>query len=140
MSERQHDAAVTPDALGAPPSELSAAIERLLGNPELISTVASAMGMTPKGAAASTAEEVAERVPTGVPSAEASPLLPSPESLSAVAPLLGMLSGKGGRGRENDKTCLLRALKPYVSQGRREAIDTMIRLSELSDLLKTMNR
>lgn len=146
MSERQHAAEpVTADALGSPPTELSAAIERLLGNPELISTVASAMGIAPKASATEAdVSEDAHDEPTAAP-ASAEPALPSPDALAAMAPLLGMLSGKSigsgkGHGRDNDKACLLRALKPYVSHGRREAIDAMIRISEISDLLKAMQR
>ncbi len=67
---------------------------------------------------------------------------PLPELMTSLAPLLSGLSQKGGGKKELPKitdsrqACLLRALKPYVSGGRREAIDYMIRISQVTDLLK----
>ena len=66
--------------------------------------------------------------------------------MTSLAPLLAGLNGGGfgggggggDRGKDDERACLLRALKPYVSPGRREAIDTMIRLTRLTDLLKHM--
>ena len=66
---------------------------------------------------------------------------PAPTDLVAtLAPILSGLAGKGGlQSRKDDhRACLLRALKPYVNPARREAIDYMIRLSQLSDLFRQL--
>lgn len=140
----------------AAPPPLSDAIARLMAQPELLSMVASALGApAPTAAAPSDGETAAEVTPSSAesetketpPVSEESTPAVSPASASlpdliaTLAPLLGggkgLPTGGGGhRGKEDDRTCLLRALKPYLSPGRREAIETMIRLSVLSDTLK----
>ena len=132
------------ESLGVPqghaPPDLSEAIERLLAHPELLSSVASAIGI---GKSAPVSEEISAREET-VPAIGESAKPPSTtspqalgESVAAIAPLLSALSGKGGTSKPDDpRTCLLRALKPYVSHGRAEAIDTIIHLSRISELLK----
>ena len=135
---------------GAQSLDLSSAIERLMANPELISMVASSLGMTKKEP--SDTHPTASPAPIGVPVAappQAPPSVPalstdslgvSPDAIAALTPLLGMLSGKGGASKkDDDRACLLRALKPYVSRGRCEAIDTILQLSRLSDMLRHMN-
>ena len=110
---------------------LSLAIDQLLAHPEVLSMVASALG-SPKAPAEEAEPSEAALAASAAPASEAS------EALSALAPLLSGLSGlaRGGKETPDDpKACLLRALKPYVNPARREAIDTMIRLSQLSGLL-----
>ena len=137
------------------PPALSDAIDRLLAHPELISMVASAIGMgqtaSPPPAEAQTAEaqtaeaQAADAVSLPAPSESTS--LPTggirPDAMASLSPLLGMLSGKGAKGKksaaEDSRACLLRALKPYVSRGRCEAIDAIIQISRLSELLKNMS-
>ncbi len=121
------------------PPDLSAAIERLMANPELISTVASVLG----GANFSPAKDTpAEEAPTESeqPSSLSVPTevkKESPPDLQGlVATLSPLLSGVGGGKKDDPRACLLRALKPYVNPARREAIDTMIRLSLISDTLR----
>ena len=118
----------------APMPDLSGAIEKLLAHPELLASVASVLGKPPPASALSEEQE---------PSAEEStPPSPAPEAISAMAPLLAGLS-KGGVSfsprKDDPRVCLLRALKPYVSAGRCEAIDTMIRITPLVDLLQRRN-
>lgn len=129
--------------------DLSSAIERLMANPELISMVASSLGMNKKEpqenvvpSAAPTSAPVATPPPVSQAAATSSAEPPSvsPDAIAALTPLLGMLSGKGGASKkDDDRACLLRALKPYVSRGRCEAIDTILQLSRLSDMLRHMN-
>ena len=130
--------------------DLSSAIERLMANPELISMVASSLGMSKKEpqdsppGAMPVAESAPVATPPSVPQASqtssAESLGVSPDAITALAPLLGMLSGKGGASKkDDDRACLLRALKPYVSRGRCEAIDTILQLSRLSEMLRHMN-
>lgn len=124
------------------PLDLSHAIDTLLARPDLIATVASALGKAPPSipppaegeVTASPLEAIAESAPK-----EAAP----PEAISALTPILSNLSGLSGikKGapppKSNDpRVCLLLALKPYLSASRCEAIDTMIRLSTISELLR----
>ena len=121
--------------------DLSSAIERLMANPELISMVASSLGVNKKEPQENAVPSV---VPVGAPPQAPPPatdsLGVSPDAIAALTPLLGMLSGKGGATKkDDDRACLLRALKPYVSRGRCEAIDTILQLSRLSEMLRHMN-
>ena len=125
--------------------DLSSAIERLMANPELISMVASSLGIAKKESPDASPPS-APQAPTSVPAAVLPQAPPpdslgiSPDAIAALSPLLGMLTGKGGATKkDDDRACLLRALKPYVSHGRREAIDTILQLSRLSDMLRHMN-
>jgi len=123
----------------AKPLDLSQAIEGILAHPELISMVASTLGKAPP---------TPSTAPT--PNDEASPLAAiavsapkeiSPEAISAIAPILsGLGSIKKGAPpsakSDDPRICLLLALKPYLSAHRCEAIDTMIRLSTVSEVLR----
>ena len=79
--------------------------------------------------------EAAEASETAAPASAPERL---PEAISALAPLL---SGEGVKHskRDNDRACLLRALKPYLSPGRSEAIDYIIKFSSIADLLKNLS-
>ncbi len=131
----------------ATPPDLSTALEKILANPELISMVASTLGSNAPASKTSPPQEEAESeapIPSSVEEkTESDTAMPVglSDRFSALAPLLSSLSSggeKGGhsKGKEDHRACLLRALKPYLNPSRREAIDHMIRLSELSDLLK----
>ena len=120
----------------SPPPALNDAIEKLMANPQLISMVASALGAAKPQTSAPPPQEPPPSLP-----AQDSPPPPSeaqapPELGPLVATLAPLLSGVGAAKTDDPRACLLRALKPYVSPARREAIDTMIRLSFLSDVLR----
>lgn len=141
-----------------PPSEtngvspsLSDAINKLMANPEIISTVASALGnMAPKAEQEPPTQPSepqpppAEEVHTETVSASAAPDLGA--LVAKLAPIMSGLGGskgsqKSSERRETDRReALLCALKPYVSEGRREAIDYIIRISQISDILKNIQR
>ena len=120
-----------------------------MAHPELISMVASALG-APNGKApvakvpAEETETEGDTASVPVPSdgdALSDKRAPT-ELMATLAPLLsGLTGGRDGRRGEPDdpRSCLLRALKPYVSRGRQEAIDSMIRISQISDLLKHLS-
>ena len=108
---------------------LSGAVSKLLEHPELISMVASALGGS--GDKKATASEI---LPAAAQANTASEPQGGAEALASVAPLLSRLSSAGA-GKEFRHAQLLRALKPYVSEGRCEAIDYMLRISQLSSLL-----
>ena len=127
----------------SPPS-LSDAMEKIMAHPELISMVASVLG-APEASPATEPEAETVSRPKEEAAAEAdgggtvaAPTGAAPEWLNAFLPLLSGMAEKGKRGKppEDPRSCLLLALRPYVSGGRQEAIDYMIRLSQISDLLK----
>ncbi len=134
------------DPIGTP--SLSDAINKLMANPEIISMVASTLGNMPPPPAR---QEQKEKAPAAEePSAEASVLPPKavgpPELgdlMKNIAPMMSLLGGSGKSPRsneENQREALLCALKPYVSEGRREAIDHIIRISQVSDILKSIQK
>ena len=105
-------------------SQISDAFQKILEHPEIISSVATAIGMP---------------APNADPKAETSDAS-KPDALSAFAPILNSLSHKDSPGRiSSNQASLLCALKPYVNPNRCEAIDYIIKISEISQLLKKMN-
>ncbi len=116
----------------APPS-LSDAIDRIMANPELISMVASALGKTPSSPPP-VREENKEEGPPEPPSATPA----SADALATLAPILAGLKGTGSPP-DDDRSRLLCALKPYVNPTRRDAIDTLLRFSRITELLKHLN-
>ena len=108
-------------------SDISNAIDKLLANPELINMVASAIGKS--------APVINEKsAPTEEKASGA------PDVISAIAPVLSALKGVEGHREVSDRrSCLLVALKPYLCKERCEAIDYMIKLGKISELLKNMS-
>lgn len=79
--------------------------------------------------------------------AEASAPLPTDtgELVRALSPMLSMLSShpsqKSGESKGADRrAALLVALRPYLSESRREAVDYIVKISQVSDLIKKSNR
>ena len=101
--------------------DLSAMIERLKEHPEIVSTVASALGL---GTAAPSSETSNSTSPP-----------PIPDMLSAIAPLM---SKKDTDPHKDDRMALLTALKPYLSQERRQIVDYIIQFSKIGDLMKNV--
>ena len=63
-----------------------------------------------------------------------------PTALAGKFPeLLGLLSKQGAGINKNRRSDLLCALKPYLSQSRTDAIDQIIKLSELSSVFKNLS-
>ena len=121
---------------GGMPS-LSDAIEKLMANPEIISMVASALGNP-------TVKEDTDKSESEQAKTVSAPTLPPDVGniLSALSPLLsGANKSAGGKHHEGsdaskNREALLYALRPYISQGRREAIDYILQLSRITELLK----
>lgn len=103
------------DAQSAPPEEASAKAE----------------------AETETETEKSPSLPVG-----ASPLAASPALLEMLPALLSSfggrpLSGTGrGKGPMGEREALLCALKPFLSPARREAVDTVLRVARLRELLQ----
>ena len=103
-------------------TDLSEMIERLKNNPEIVSSVASALGLGES--------ERSEGKPSDPPAGEL------PEMLSVFAPLLS--KGGGEKHHDNNRTTLLLALRPYLNHERQEIIDYIIKFSKMGDILKKL--
>ena len=115
-----------PTGTSLPPS-LSDAMERIMANPELISMVASALGKpTP----------TSNQPPPETPPKKEDP---PADATAVLASLPTLLKNVGGKLPENDRTRLLCALKPYVNPHRRDTIDTLLRVSQMTELLQHLN-
>lgn len=58
-----------------------------------------------------------------------------PDVIATISPILG---GGEKKARPDKRTALLLALRPYLSPGRREAVDYITKLGKLNDLFKNL--
>ncbi len=106
--------------------DLGEMVSKLLGNPELISQIASTVGIDAPPEAAEAPPETGEARAVSAP--------PSGGGLDAILPMISMLGGSGGGGVSSSRRCaLLSALKPFCNEHRCKTIDYMIGISKLSD-------
>ena len=117
-------------------SAISSAIAKLKEHPEIISAVASAL---------SSSSEQSEPVeaPTEQASAPSAPSIPIEklsEIISTIGPMLSdnHLKAEIKGSREDHRYALLFALRPYLSDGRREMVDYVLKFGRIGDLLKKM--
>lgn len=111
-----------------PPDALASAIAKISEHPELISIVAGALGKNP-----STESEPKEAplAPASDPSGDITSII------GAVAPVMSALGGSRKKSpREEHRDALLCALKPYLSEDRRQMVDHIIKLGQIGDILK----
>ena len=109
------------------PQGFSEMLDKVLSNPELIRSVASALASSEPQK-----NDEGEKVAPVSATAEG-----SLDKLPQIAELLKpVLSGSATDGKRD---CLLGAIKPYVSEKRRDAIDTMIKFSHIAELMKKIN-
>ena len=98
----------------------------LLSSPELISKLPTII---------STVKPLLEMLSTSsgqsAPAHQTTPAVAKPENLPVG-------SRGGDRGGNAHRSALLCALKPYLSSDRRQAIDYIIKLDRLGDVLKTL--
>ena len=119
----------------------------ILSNPEMMSAISS-MAKKLKADQEESKDEMESTALIESPKAIAeekpiSPPSPSSDDLSgAVSALAPLLSGINLKdiGGDDDKACLLRALKPYLCKSRCDAIDHIITVSRLSHLFKKIDR
>ena len=115
---------------------LSSALGEILSNPQMLSTITS-IAQSLKSASApteSTAEEKINETESKDTASEAASVAPQSALPSGLTELLGAISSKStAKSRQSELLC---ALKPYLSQNRADAIDKIIRFSELSNLFK----
>ena len=108
--------------------QISEAFQKILQNPDIISNVAAAIGMP----LPSRENGVGEKSGSGITA--------DTDALTALTPLFNSMSKKDAPHKiSSNQASLLRALKPYVNDNRCQAIDYIIRVAEISQLLKKIN-
>ena len=115
--------------------KLSSALNQIFSNPQMLSAISSMAqslksnnSVAPPVEASATEKEKSEPPPSQSASA-------IPEKLPE---LLNMLSQNSSGIKQSHRSELLCALKPYLSQSRSDAIDKIIRFSELSSVFKAL--
>ena len=127
-------------AIMADPSIIQGALEALKK-----SGIGAPQGDTPP--TPPTPEPSPEALDSGVPTAaDTAPVSQDMgELVRTLSPMLSMLSphqpsdSTGVKGADR-RSALLMALRPYLSESRREAIDYIIRVSQVSDLIRKSGR
>lgn len=112
--------------------DLGAMVSKLLGDPELLSQIASTVGIDVPNEAPKS-ENPSEAQPE-----EAKPASAPPGGLDQLLPMLSMMGGGGkssGGGGASRRCALLSALKPFCNEHRCRTIDYMIGISKLSETL-----
>lgn len=114
--------------------ELQGAVQSILSNPAFGQILGQLQG---KG------EE--EQNPPAMPAITPEMMQKLPQMMSALAPLVGgagkekSSGGSAKEGHEGEKRKrLLAALRPYLSDSRRDAVDQILKVTEMTDLLGTL--
>ncbi len=111
---------------------ISEAVNKLMAHPELISAVASALGGMQGGAPS---PPPTERTADTEETVQSSPTVSAaPDIQASLSPLLSKLTSQSGGVFRHE--ALLCALKPYLSPSRKEAIEYIIKISKMSNLVK----
>ena len=135
---------------GIVPPNFSEMLDKVLANPEIISTVAAALSKGGEQAADDATESVDNTLNEELPNKDnsspdvAAMMQRLPDVMKVIGPLMskggGGMGGKAVSVKSSDKrACLLTAIKPYLNPQRCEAIDYIIRFSELSELIKKIH-
>ena len=111
--------------------KLSSALNEIFSNPQMLSAISSMAQNLKNSESSAPPEDPKEKAENAsAPTSSVSDKLPE---------LLNMLSSSGSSGiKQNRRSELLCALKPYLSQSRSDAIDKIIRFSELSSVFKNL--
>lgn len=111
--------------------QLQSAVQSILEDPAFGKLLAQVQGKSP------------EETPA-VPAITPEMMAKLPQMMSALAPLVQASAGaeekpkeggKGGADEAEKRRKLLLALRPYLSDGRREAVDGILKVTEMTDLL-----
>ena len=117
---------------------LSGMINTLKENPALLQSIASSLGMTNTNENEKKDDEAPEKELPEQKEEEApkSPTVP-PEIMKALPTVLSLMNGQGKPKSQSEanREALLCALKPYLSKSRADAIEKIIRLSRIGDIL-----
>lgn len=137
-----------------PPPNFSEMIDKVLANPQLIGAVASALsssGASGNGGPPPTNSQTVQSEPKreeeeaapassfgGIDSSVLADKLP--EILKVIGPIMQSGTGKSDGHKSDDRrSCLLKAMKPYLNSHRGEAIEYIIKFSQLAEILKRMS-
>ena len=116
----------------------SGVLSGILSNPEMLSMIGS-MAQKLKSDMPPSADgepsDTPKYAPTEHKEAAAQVL---PDVVQALAPLLSQEKSKHSQ-KDEDRACLLRALKPYLNRDRCMVIDYIIKFSSISDVLKNLS-
>jgi hypothetical protein len=141
------------EALSVPQMDLSGMLGKLLANPQIIESVASALSSGNETAPPQVSGN-AQAVSSGQKSEQVSEeqALPDiasmaqklPEIMSMLGPVMQQKSDCKSKSEQNSvssdkRACLLSAMKPYMSPQRCAAIDYIIKFSQISEILKKIN-
>lgn len=119
---------------------ISSAINRLMEHPEIIGAVASALSGVSANEAKDENEVKDEQATTPEPAADgdlAASLMPIISRLGSLK-LGGGKDGAGLGGGGGKHAALLCALKPYLSKNRCDAIDYILKISQMSDIISKL--
>ena len=112
-------------------------LNSILSNPQMMSMIGE-VAQKLKNGEANTEEQKVSEAESAPPPEEATAVPALANSISALAPSLS--KSLSGHSKADDKrACLLRALKPYMSEGRCDAIEYIIKISLISDVLKNLS-
>ena len=135
--------------------QLSAMLGNVLSNPAIMAQLQGVLAGMGHNSPTPSPEQEGD-VPSPAPeqiapaAGESEGLMANAALMSQLPAMLGMLTsfsgGQGGQGKQSNaprpggksgtqRTALLLALKPYLSEGRCEMIDAIVNLSRLGDLL-----
>ena len=111
---------------GGDNEKLTSALNEIFSNPQMLSAISSMAQGLKNGESASPATQ--SEKPSEAPAIN-----------DKLPELLNMLSSGASGVKQSNRSELLCALKPYLSQSRSDAIDKIIRFSELSSVLKNLS-
>lgn len=109
---------IQPQETGQSPPNPADGLGAVLSNPELMAKLPQVMAML---------RPMMEQTTAGSPPAAA-------ESAASALPTSGSVQKKP----TDNRSALLLALKPFLSEDRRNAVDAMLRLSALGDVLRNL--
>ena len=119
-------------------TRIADAINHLMANPELIGMIGRAMASAKADTPRADAGAPPEAAPAEAERSEASPVASMSSMISNLAPMLSNLS-RGASEEAENRSALLRALKPYLSKERCEAIEQMITVSRISEIIRGLD-
>ncbi|MBQ1956456.1 MAG: hypothetical protein II365_01650 [Clostridia bacterium] len=130
---------------------LAGGLEMLLSNPQLLSSISGIVKNL-----SSTAEPTAATATPPSPSLEGglSSLLSNPDVISKIPDIISVISPMLGNSQNSvsaaktpskpkkptdNRAALMAALKPYLNPSRQEALNYLLKLNQLGDILKSLN-
>lgn len=111
---------VAPQETGQSPPNVADGLGAVLSNPELMAKLPQIMAML---------RPMMEQQTAAPPPQSGNEGAETPATTSPIAPL---------KKTTDNRSALLLALKPFLSEDRRNAVDAMLRLSTLGDVLRRL--